>query len=71
MAALVARDPFEHMFIPDVLQESLQHHRENLAKLIKSLEAVGLSEEQIEVNVSVIVASYKEELLRAIKSMVR
>ena len=71
MAAVLAKDPFEDMQIPDALQNSLQRHRENLAKLVKSLEAVGLSDVQIEGNVSVIVTSYKEELLRAVKSMVR
>ncbi|MGI4758304.1 MAG: hypothetical protein ACRYGF_15825 [Janthinobacterium lividum] len=69
--ALLGNDPFESLQIPDALQEGLQRHREHLARLITSLKAVGLSEEQIEESVSVIVTSYKEELLRAVKAMMR
>ncbi len=71
MAVSIEIDPFAEIQVPEALQESLQRHRSNLATLIRSLEAVGLTDAQIESNVSVIVASYKEELLRAIKAMVR
>jgi hypothetical protein len=64
-------DPFADMEVPEALQASLQRHRENLARLIRDLQSAGISEEQIETSVSVIVASYRDELLRAVKSMMR
>ena len=63
-------DPFADLQIPEQLQESMQRHRQNLATLIANLQSMGLSESQIEQSVSVIVDSYKEELLRAIKTLV-
>lgn len=71
MITSAERDPFANMEIPDALRDSLQRHREHLAKLVANLKAVGLSEVQIEESVSVMVSSYKEELLRAIKAMMR
>ena len=71
MSLLMQKDPFADLEIPEPLQESLQRHRENLAQLVVNLHSVGVHEEQIEASVSVIVDSYKEELLRAIKAMVR
>lgn len=68
---VLTRDPFAELEIPEQLQQSLQRHREHLATLVTNLQSVGLSEAQIEASVSVMVASYKEELLRAIKVMVR
>ena len=65
------QDPFDGLAIPAELEDSLQRHRENLARLVVTLRSAGLSEEQIEESVSVIVASYKSELLRTIKSMMR
>ncbi len=63
-------DPFEGSDIPDALQFSLQRHRENLARLVRSLQSAGLHEQQIEASVSVIIESYKEELIRAIEALV-
>ena len=71
MDAGLVQDPFADIQIPDSLQESLQRHRENLGRLVSSLRTAGLSEEQIEASVSTMVDSYKQELLRAIKAMVR
>ena len=68
---LLKEDPFEDLEIPDALQESLERHRQNLGRLVTSLKSAGVSDEQIETSVTVIVASYKEELLRAIRAMVR
>jgi hypothetical protein len=48
----------------------LQRHRENLGQLVRSLHSAGLNDQQIEASVSLIVESYKEELLRAIKALV-
>lgn len=71
MSVVTERDPFADIKIPEPLQESLQRHRENLAMLVTNLQSVGVHESQIEASVSVIVDSYKQELLRAIKAMVR
>ena len=71
MTLSMRNDPFANLEIPEPLQESLQRHRDNLAKLVANLQSVGVSELQIEASVSLIVDSYKEELLRAIKVLVR
>ena len=71
MNTLLPQDPFSDLDIPDALQESLARHRENLAKLIMSLRSVGLDDLQVEASVSVMVDSYKQELLRTIKVIVR
>ncbi len=71
MNVLTQEDPFAGIEIPEPLQESLERHRKNLATLVTNLQSVGVSETQIEASVSVIVDSYKEELLRAIRVMVR
>lgn len=64
-------DPFEGLDIPPALEASFQRHRQHLADLVVSLRQAGVSEEQIEVSVNVIVESYKGELLHAIKAMRR
>lgn len=70
MSSWAQHDPFSDLEIPEALQQSLQRHRDNLARLIVNLQSAGLSEQQIDSSVSVIVESYKEELLRAIKALV-
>lgn len=67
----VIPDPFEGLEVPDALHASLQRHRENLAHLVRSLQSAGVGEEQIEASVTVVVESYRDELLRAIKNMMR
>jgi hypothetical protein len=69
-AEWVRVDPFSDLFVPEPLQFSLNRHRENLARLVMSLQSVGMTEAQIETSVAVVVSSYKDELLRAIKAMV-
>ena len=64
-------DPFADLEVPEVLQASLERHRANLFRLIQDLQSAGVSEEQIETSVTVIVASYRDELVRAMKTMVR
>ena len=63
-------DPFESLGVPEALQSSLKRHRENLAQLVRSLHSAGLNHQQVEASVCVMVDSYKEELLRAIRVMV-
>ena len=62
-------DPYAGFEIPAALVPSLDRHRENLTRFIVSLQALGFDERQIESSVSVIVASYKEELISAIRAM--
>ncbi len=68
-ASLMGADPFAGIDIPQALQASLRRHREHLARLIANLQSVGLDEASIEASVTVIVQSYKVELLGAIRSM--
>lgn len=63
-------DPFAELEVPEALQESLARHRDNLARLVASLRSAGLGEAQIELSVSVMVDSYKQELIRTIKELV-
>jgi hypothetical protein len=62
-------DPFSDPDIPPELEQSLLRHREHLSRLIRSLRLAGVSESHIEESVSILVASYKDELLRTIKRM--
>ena len=62
-------DPFADLEVPAELDESLRRHREHLARLIATLRLAGVGEAHIEESVSVIVDSYKLELIRAIKRM--
>ena len=64
-------DPFDGMDIPPELEASFQRHRKHLADLVGNLRQAGISEEQIEMSVNVIVESYRGELLNAIKAMRR
>jgi hypothetical protein len=63
-------DPFADMEIPPELEASLQRHREHLSRLVHTMRQAGISQEQIEDSVSVIIASYKDELIHAMKSLV-
>jgi hypothetical protein len=65
----VAPDPFADLEIPPELEQSLQRHREHLVQLVVTMRSAGIDEAHIDESVSVIVASYKEELLRAVKRM--
>jgi hypothetical protein len=68
---VIGADPFAEFEVPEALQASLERHRQNLAELVRNLHSAGVSEPQIETSVTVIVESYRQELLRAIRSMVR
>lgn len=70
MSTAIQIDPFAELDVPEALQESLARHRENLARFVASLRSAGLNEAQIEVSVSVMVDSYKQELIRTIKGLV-
>ena len=65
------QDPFSDLDVPLELEASIQRHRVHLAQLVRNMQNAGVSANQIEESISVIVTSYKEELTQAIKSMVR
>jgi hypothetical protein len=60
--------PFE-TGIPPVLQASVERHQANLVGLLNSFRAAGLEEAQIEAAVTVVIDSYKHELLEAIRTL--
>ncbi len=64
-------DPFADLEVPEALQVSMERHRANLAQLVRNLHSAGVSEEQIEASVSMLVESYRQELIRAIRMMMR
>jgi hypothetical protein len=68
---LTGPDPFAGIEVPPELEVSIQRHRANLVQFILSLQSAGVSEDQIEESVTVIVRSYKEELIRTLKTLVR
>lgn len=55
--------------IPPILRESVARHEVNLARLLQSLRAAGMDEPQIEAAVTVVIDSYKCELLAAIRTL--
>jgi hypothetical protein len=60
--------PFE-IGIPPVLRASVERHQANLANLLHSFRAAGFEEAQIEAAVTVVIDSYKNELLQAIRTL--
>jgi hypothetical protein len=57
-------DLYAGMELPAQLQSCLDRHRENLARLVASLESAGMSEAAIERSVSIVIASYQAELVK-------
>ncbi len=55
--------------VPPALRASLARHRDHLARLVGNLRVAGVDEAKIEASVTVLVESYKAELLGAIKLM--
>jgi hypothetical protein len=64
-------DPFADLEVPEELEESIRRHRAHLSQLIRTMKIAGVSSDQIEESLSVVIASYKEELIRTIKALVR
>lgn len=64
-------DPFSDLDVPPELDESLQRHRRHIMDLMLTLRSAGLAQEQIEASVSIMIASYKQELLDTIKRLMR
>lgn len=70
MHTATATDPFAELDIPEELQENVDRHREHLGRLVSNLRSAGMTDTQIELSVSVMVDSYKQELIRTIKKLV-
>jgi hypothetical protein len=66
---LAARSGATELEIPPVLQASVRRHEAHLARLLESFRAAGMDEAQIEAAVSVVIDSYKGELLQAILTL--
>jgi hypothetical protein len=62
-------DPFADLDVPPPLEVSLARHRRHLAELVSTMKMAGVSDRQIEESVSVLIATYKEELMAAIRRM--
>jgi hypothetical protein len=62
---------YSDLAVPAELEEGLQRHRKHLSRLVVTLRCAGMDDTQIEESVAAIVASYKEELIRTMKQMVR
>ena len=69
--AAVEPDPFHDLYIPAELEENLQRHRQNLARLVLSLRSAGVNAADIEESVSILVESYRDELIRTVKGMMK
>jgi hypothetical protein len=68
--SLVAAHPHPfNIAIPAVFRASVERHQANLARLLQSLRAAGMDEAQIDAAVTVVVDSYKHELLQAIRTL--
>ncbi|WP_446742457.1 hypothetical protein [Silvibacterium acidisoli] len=67
----IAQNAFSDLDVPPQLEDSLRRHRANLIQFIRNLQTAGINDMQIEESVSLMIASYREELVRTIKSMVR
>ena len=61
--------PFRDLKIPMELRAGLERHLVHQAQLVSSLRSAGVDESQIEKSVSVIVASYKEQLTQAMQRL--
>jgi 2-iminoacetate synthase ThiH len=55
--------------IPAALRPSVERHQANLARLMESLKAAGMSDTMIETAVTTLVDSYRQELTAAIKTL--
>lgn len=55
--------------IPKQLQEVAARHQQHVAELVTRLEQVGMDEELIERSVDQLIASYRSQLLEAVKAL--
>jgi hypothetical protein len=55
--------------IPDELRDVASRHQQHIAELILKLRSVGLDDATIERSVDQLIASYRAELMRAVKAL--
>jgi hypothetical protein len=67
-AVLAVYGDFE---IPVAWWQSVSRHRSNLAQFAAELWGIGMSDEQIEENLSVVIESYREELRPALRAVLK
>lgn len=61
-----AMQSIERSALPQELQDRIEKHKENLSDLAASLLAVGHDADQIQITISKVLDSFKEELSRAL-----
>jgi hypothetical protein len=55
--------------IPPALQTTIERHQANLAQLVLSLRKAGIGPHEVEAAVTIVIDSYKCELLEAIRRL--
>lgn len=62
-------DSFYKIHIPEELREVAARHQQHVAELIAKLQAAGLDDQLIERSVDQLIASYRAELMKAVKAL--
>jgi hypothetical protein len=62
-------DSFYDVQIPDKLREVATRHQQHVAQLIESFRAAGLDDQVIERSVDQLIASYRAELMEAVRAL--
>jgi hypothetical protein len=62
-------DGFYDIEIPGELQAVASRHQQHIAELIAKLRSLGLEDALIERSVDQLIASYRGELMRAVKAL--
>lgn len=62
-------DGFYGFQIPEQLREVAGRHQEHVAELVSKLRSVGMDDNLIERSVDQLIASYRAQLLEAIKGL--
>ena len=62
-------DSFYEVQIPEELREVASRHQQHVAELISKLQAAGLDDHLIERSVDQLIASYRTELMNAVKAL--
>jgi hypothetical protein len=62
-------DSFYEFEIPEELQQVASRHQQHVAELITRLQSAGLDDRLIEQSVDQLIASYRAELMGAVKAL--
>lgn len=62
-------DSFYEFRIPDELREVASRHQQHVADLISKLQSAGLDDQLIERSVDQLIASYRAELMEAVRAL--